>query len=189
MNTTAYRECSLRRFGATGGFTLAEMMMASAIAALVLGGIMTTYVFSLKGFRSVSNYTEIHASGRKAIDVFARDIRAVSSISSFSASNLVVVIPTNFTSSGSVNGSKTVTYTCSGGALKRTDSSTGITSSLATNINQLTFSLFDRLGSNTTVLSIAKGIQVDVTLRKTVMNQIQSEDYLSARMDMRNIPP
>jgi hypothetical protein len=48
--------------------------------------------------------------------------------------------------------------------------------------------LYDKLGSNTVVLSNAKGVQVDIRLRKYVINQVQSEDYLSARLDMRNTP-
>ena len=68
------------------------------------------------------------------------------------------------------------------------DSKTGQTSLLATNVQQLTFSLYDRLGTNTTVLGNAKGVQVNIHLRKYVLSQIQSEDFLSARLEMRNKP-
>jgi hypothetical protein len=59
---------------------------------------------------------------------------------------------------------------------------------LATNICQLTFSLYDKLGNGTAVPSSAKGVQVDIKLRKYVLSIIQSEDFLSARYDMRNVP-
>lgn len=185
MIPTAHTPAWLSR---TAAFTLAEVMVASAIGSLILGAIMTTYVFSLRGFQAISNYTEIHADGRMAIDHFARDVRGVYQITSFNPSNLVVRIPTAFSSSGGVTSYKTVTYSMNGGALYRTDSSTGRTSRLATNIHQLTFSLYDRLGNPTTLTSNAKGIQVDIRLRKYVVSQIQSEDYLSARLNMRNIP-
>ena len=178
----------LRRAECTAGFTMAEMMMGTGIGAIVLTGVLTTYTFSLRGFRAISNYAEIHRGGRKSVDFIARDMRGVSSISSFTPSNIVVVIPTAFSSTGSVISNKTVTYSVSNGKLYRTDSSTGFTDMLATNIYQLTFTLYDKLGSNTTVLTSAKGIQVQIRLRKYVMSQIQSEDYLSARWDMRNIP-
>ncbi len=161
--------------------------MATAVGAITLAGIMTTYVMSLKGFSAVSNYTEIHTSGRKTIDLFSRDMRAVNSIVSYSASNLVVTIPTAFTSSGSVSSTKTITYSVNRGALYRADSSTG-TKMLATNIYSIAFSLYDKVGATTSVASTAKGIQIDVQLRKRVISQIQSEDYLSARYDMRNKP-
>ncbi len=171
----------------TAGFTLPELLLTAAIGGIVMGGITTTYIMSVKGFQAISNYTEIHASGRSAIDWFSRDMRAVNSIVSFNSSNLVVTIPTAFTTSGSVSTSKTITYSVNHGGLYRTESTTG-TRMLATNIHALTFYLYDKVGSNTTVLSTAKGIQVDLQLRKQVISQIQSEDYLSARFDMRNKP-
>ena len=164
--------------------------MGTAIGAIVITGVLTTYVLCIKQFRAVSNYVEIHRGGRKSVDTFSQDIRGVSSVTTLNKTNLVVVIPTAFNSSGSVISNKTVTYLCNtnNGTLKRTDSGTGTTTVLATNIFDLTFSLYDHLGSNTAVLSSAKGIQVDIKLRKRVMSQIQSEDFLSARLDMRNVP-
>ena len=175
------------RRGALGrqAFTLVEMMMATAISAIVMTAVVSTYILSLKGFRAIENYAVIHADGRRAIDFFGRDMRAVSAISSFGASNMTVTIPTAFSTSGSVISNKTVSYSMSKGGLVRADSDLG-TSLLATNIYQLTFSLYDRVGSNTAVLANAKGVQVDIKLRKYVISQIQSEDYLSARLDMRN---
>lgn len=176
-----------RCYRVPAGFTLSELLITAAIGGLVMSGIVTTYIMSVKGFQAISNYTEIHASGRSAIDRFSRDMRAVNAIVSFNSSNLVVTVPTAFTTSGSVSSSKTITYAVNRGALYRTDSTTG-TRMLATNIHALTFYLYDKVGSNTTVVSTAKGIQVDLQLRKRVISQIQSEDYLSARFDMRNKP-
>lgn len=177
-----------RRAG-TAGFTLAEMMFGTAIGAIVMAGAMTTYVISLRGFSAISNYAEIHRGGRTAVNWLAKDLCSVYSISSFSTNGpVVVLIPTAYSSSGSVISNKTVTYSVSATCLKRTDSLTGKTSTLATNINQITFTLYDHVGTNTSVLASAKGIQVDIKLRKTVGSRAQTEDFLSARMNMRNIP-
>ena len=171
------------------GFTLVEMMVGLAIATVVLIGILTTYILAIKGLTAVSNYAEIHGGGRRSADTIAKDMRSVSSISSFpNQSNIVVVIPTSFNSSGVITSSKTVSYFMSKGALYRTDSSTGFTDRLATNIYQLTFTLYDRNTNVTSLVGSAKGVQVDIKLRKNIISQIQSEDYLSARWDMRNIP-
>jgi Tfp pilus assembly protein PilW len=168
-------------------FTLLETLIGASIGSLIAAGVLTTYIFSIRSFSAISNYVEIHRSGRSAVDYVSRDARGVSSVYSSSSSNLVVKIPTAFDNTGSVISNKTVTYSYSSGILWRTDSSTGKTTGLASNVVQLTFSLYDRLGSNTVVLSNAKGVQLNIKLRKTVTNQIQSEDYLSARLDMRNI--
>ena len=188
MNTRFYLLTITRRCCDSRASTLAETLVASAIGALILVGVMTTYIMSVKGFTAISNYRQIHGDGRLAVTYFARDMRGVSSISSFAnSSNVTVVIPTAFNSSGTAISNKTVSYTMSGGVLSRYDSSTGYTDQLAANINGLTFTLYNNLGSsNGVTVSTAKGIQLDIKLRKTVMSQVQSEDYLSARYDMRN---
>lgn len=164
------------------------MLIAASIGAFILAAVLSTFIFSVKGFRAIENYATIHADGRLAIDVMARDMRAVSDVTSFTSSSIYTVIPTAFNSSGNVISNKNVRYWGSGGALYRYDSSTGKTTMLATNILSLTFSLYDRIGSNTTTLSVAKGVQLDMKLRKYVQGQTQTEDYLSARLTMRNKP-
>ena len=162
-------------------------MIASAIGVIVMAGVLTTYLLCLKQFRAISNYAEIHHGGRKAVDIVSQDIRVVRGITSFATSNMTVVIPTAFSSSGKITSYKLVTYSAQNGALWRTDSSTSNKVMLTTNVYSLSFKLYDRLGSNTAVISSAKGVQMDIKLRKTVMSQIQSEDYLAARLDMRNV--
>ena len=176
------------RLADNSGFTLVEMMVAGGIGAFVLVGIMTTYIFSIKSFVALSNYVDIHGAGRKSVNLIARDMRGVCRVTSFTTNSLTVLIPTAFSATGSVISNKTVTYTLDGSALKRTDSSSSKTSTLAAHVTQLDFALYDHLGSNTTLLSSAKGIQVNIRLRKQAGNQSQTEDFLSARLDMRNIP-
>jgi len=179
----------LRRRGITAGFTLVEMAMGAAIGSIVMAGVLSTYIMTAREFRAISNYWEIHVDGRYAIDRFAADMRQVSDVTSFATSGpLVVTIPTGFNSSGVVTSSVTVTYTYSAGALKRTISSPSSTSVLAANVYNLRFALYDRVGSNTTIVANSKGISCEIFLRKYTAGQKQTEDYLSARLDMRNKP-
>jgi hypothetical protein len=169
--------------------TLAEIMVASAIGAMILTGVATTYIMSLRGFAAMANYNQIHGDGRTAVNYFAKDMRAVTNIIYFpNPSNITVVVPIGFSASGAVSNTASITYSTSAGALYRYDSRTGNIDMLATNINLLTFRLYDLTGKLITngVLSTAKGIQVDIHLRKTIGSQAQTEDYLSARYDMRN---
>jgi len=165
----------------SAGFTLTEVMVALSVGTVIIAAVLTTYLMSLKGLNAVANYVEIHADGRMAIDWFSRDMRAASGVVSMpNSSNITVSIPT-------YPGTKTVQYHMNSGKLLRTETVTNsVTSQLAANIYQLDFSLYDRLGNFTTVLASAKGVQVRIRLRKYVMSQIQSEDFLSARLDMRN---
>jgi len=174
----------------TGGFTLVEVMMGAAIGSIIMAGVLSTYIMTAREFRALSNYWEIHIDGRHAIDQFGLDVRAAGNVTSFAANGpLVLVVPTGFNADGSWTSTKTVTYTYSGsqGSLKRTDSSIG-TSVLATNVSSLKFSLYDRVGTATTVIANSKGVVLEIFLRKYTAGQKQTEDYLSARLNMRNKP-
>jgi Tfp pilus assembly protein PilW len=188
-SSKAHRLGFVRGRGTSAGFTLVEAAMGAAIGSIIMAGVLSTYIMTAREFRAISNYWEIHVDGRYAIDRFAADMRQVSDVTSFATNGpLAVTIPTGFNSSGVITSSVTVTYTYTSGALKRTLSSTGSTSVLATNVYNLRFALYDRVGSNTTVVANSKGISCEIFLRKYTAGQKQTEDYLSARLDMRNKP-
>lgn len=171
-----------------GGFTLVEVLIASALSAIILVGVLTTFISLVRGFVSLSNYVDMHKQTSKTLNVFAKDMREVSNVASFTSSYLRVSIPTNFTASGTVVGTNVVTYSYSSGALYRTETVTGLTRMQLTNITTFAFSLFDRYGSNTTALGSAKGVKVNFRLRKDVQGKPVSEDGASARYCLRNIP-
>jgi Tfp pilus assembly protein PilW len=168
---------------------MTEVMVTTVIGSIILAGILTTYIHTGRAFRAISNYWEIHTQGRYAIERFAADMRGVYGINQFvSNSTLQVSIPTVFNAQGSPVTLKTVTYTFNNGALWRRESTDNLNVMLATNIYSLSFRLYDRIGNRTTVVSTSKAIQLDLYLRKYTANQAQTEDYLSARLDMRNKP-
>jgi prepilin-type N-terminal cleavage/methylation domain-containing protein len=173
----------------TGGFTLTEMMVGTAIGTMIMAAVMTTYIMSVRAFTAIGNYWDIHTDGRYAVDCFSGDMRGVSSIITFATNGPVTVkIPMFFDSNGNVTSNKTVTYSLAGGCLKRFDSSSGGTKSIATNIYNVKFSLYDRVGNATLVTNSCKAIQLELFLRKYTAGRAQTEDYLSARLDMRNLP-
>jgi len=177
-----------RRWRGRSGFTLVEIMVAAAISVIILAGVLTTYILSLRGFAAMANYDKLHSDGRIAVNYFAKDMRAVTNITSYSSSsNITVTVPTAFDTSGNVTASKTVQYYVSGGALYRNDSSTQKTDMLATNINTVAFTLYDLNGNTSSVTAAsAKGVEMDINLRTSIGSVIQSEDFLSARYSMRN---
>lgn len=164
-------------------------MVTSVIGSIILAGILTSYIHTGRAFRAISNYWDIHTQGRYAIERFAVDMRAVSEITSFSSNSSVTVrIPTVFSSSGTPTSTKTVTYTYQNNALWRRDSTDNLNAMLATNVYYLNYRLYDRLGQITHLTGVAKAIQLDLHLRKYTANVAQTEDYLSARLNMRNKP-
>jgi prepilin-type N-terminal cleavage/methylation domain-containing protein len=169
------------------GFTLTEIMFATAIGSVMMIGIITSYIFSLKGFRALSNYTQLNAESRIAMDWFSRDARMGMAVSSFSSNQIVLVVPTAFSSTnGLITASNFVTHAFSPQGWYRTVAGTGKTSLLATSVTAVAFRMYDRVDVVTTQATQAVSVQVTAQLSKTILSQRQSQQVLSARLRMRN---
>lgn len=123
------------------------------------------------------------------LDLLSRDVRQASALASYAATDISLTVPTNFTSSGAVAGSKTVRYYKGSGAnsntLYRVDA--GTTSTLADSVTSLNFIAYDRnLTTNGISASDCKLLQVDITLRKYTLENPNTEQILSARIVLRN---
>jgi prepilin-type N-terminal cleavage/methylation domain-containing protein len=67
---------------AESGFTLAEMLIAMAIASSILGLIFTSAVGLQKSFTAVDNYFGAHMQQIRIVDYLARDVRRGLSVTS-----------------------------------------------------------------------------------------------------------
>lgn len=169
------------------GFTLTEIMFTLAIGSFVMAGVMTSYVFCMRGFRGLSNYGEIQQDGRSALDWFARDLRPGLAVSSCTSNRLVVLLPATVDANAKVTVTNQVTHLGSGSRWYRSDTvSGGGTRCLADNVTQLSFSMFDAAGNSTTQATAAVSVQVDAVLQKRTRDKNQTSDFLSARLRMRN---
>ena len=168
------------------GFTLVEVLFALAIGTFIIAGVMTSYIFAVKGFRELSNYNEMQADGRRAQDWFARDLWAGMAIASCTSNQLIVVLPTTISSDGHVTASNQVTHLYQDGSWYRIDGNTGQSTLLAENVARLTFSLYDTAGNVTAQASRAVSVQLDARLEKSVRGKNQTAGFLSARLRMRN---
>jgi hypothetical protein len=98
-------------------------------------------------------------------------------------------VPTGFNDSGSMLGTYRVRYYLSGTSLIReVDPSSDPAQTLATDVSTVTFTLYNRVGTPTTNAVEWKGCHVEIHLRKTLVGTVQTEDYLSARVIMRDKP-
>lgn len=170
------------------GFTLVEILFTMAIGTFITAGVMTSYIFTMKGFRGLSNYVEIQTDGRRALDWFARDLRAGMAVASCTSNQLIAVLPTTVGPDGQVTASNQVSHVYQSGSLYRIDGRTGQTTLLAENVAQLTFILYDVAGNVTNQASGAASAQIDVVLQKNVQGKNQIAEFLSARLRMRNAP-
>ena len=57
-------------------FTMPELIVSVALLTLLLLGGSSFYIFSLRSFASMTNYSELNSQGRMASDMISRDVRA-----------------------------------------------------------------------------------------------------------------
>src|SRR5215475_14402937 len=68
------------------GFTLVEMLVATALAGLVVAMVMTTFKFSGTTFAAMGNYSDLDRKSRNAVDLLSQQIRDASALVSFTNS-------------------------------------------------------------------------------------------------------
>ena len=119
------------------GFTLVELMVGVALGSLLLMGVASMYLFSLKSFTSMSNYSELNARNRYASDIVTRDIRSATGVTSAvnSATNQQLVLRFR-------GADLTYNYDEDAGTLTR--SYLGEDEVLLEGVNSLSFSLYQK---------------------------------------------
>jgi type II secretory pathway component PulJ len=75
------------------GFTLAELMVAFGISALLLTVLLTLSLYSGRSFAAMVNYVDLNQRSRAALDSMSRDIRQARDVLVMSATSVTVVIP------------------------------------------------------------------------------------------------
>ena len=211
MNSNTQIQRSGKRMSSSAGFTLVEVLLATAVAAIILGAILTTYVFSVRAFKSISTYSNLHSKQRRAIEMFVRDVRAAYDIDTFNASTKTIAfnIPLTFNAAGNVLTDKTITYTFTNRALYRWDSTVANATMVATNIVTLNLTLFNHDGDNVTLdtgkgwyiatnddtgatmvvsnspYADTKGVQMNFVVDGSVVKGRSNENYSTAIINMR----
>jgi len=74
-----------------GGWTLLEMMIAMTIFTIAGAAVGSAYMFSLRSFQALSNYSILDQQNRSAMDRLTREVRQAWSINSKSSNSLVLV--------------------------------------------------------------------------------------------------
>lgn len=62
------------------GFTLSEVIVATGISALLLGAILSTFVFMARSGVNLVHYNEMEAQARQSLQIFAQDVRSARDI-------------------------------------------------------------------------------------------------------------
>lgn len=125
------------------GFTLVEMLVATAMSSLLIGSIVALGMYASRSFNMIGNYTDLDAQSRNAADVLGREIRDASSLVAFSTNSPAYLQLKNNTTGQTI----IIIYNSSSSKLvmfKTGGTTTTTWQTLLTDCNDWTFSLYNR---------------------------------------------
>ncbi len=131
----------IKRRTQQGGWSMMETMVATAVFGIFMLGFGMTYIFSIRSFAAMSNYSLLDAKNRQAMDTLTREIRQAVKVNSFTSEPPTLSI---------VNGDgATVVYSFNPDQRQMVrDASDGSHQVLLTNCTLLNFDLRQRNPSN-----------------------------------------
>jgi len=175
-------------------YTLVELIVATGLLSIVLVSMVGTFMVFASGSKGVAAYTEMSQQSRKALELFARDIRAAEDVTTATQYDLLIQIPED-----TYYGGGTVQYTFDSefGIYSRIvrDKFDAVTSNeiLLDGVAQFTFGFFDPLGqpldyTQQSLLLSVKSVQIDAEMVRGVSRTEATDYIISARFMMRNRP-
>ena len=166
---------------ARAGFSLVELLISLTLIMLLTLALLTSYLFIVRGDRSLQNYGEMNAQARKLLEQLGADLRAATDVTDFTATNLILSLPTNLASTTTQD----VTWTFDSGSATVTREDSNGTQTFARDVH--TFAFYYTNGSNvqTTSLVEVKQVQLSLRLLRLVASTITSEYVISAQVTMR----
>jgi len=164
------------------GMTLVELMVAVAVGSLILAVIATASMTSALWFAALSNYVDMDAKSRNAMDQMTLKIRQAGALTEFSPTHLKFVAP------GQTNSFLAYDWDAATGSLMEWNTGNLATNTLLTGCEQLTFSLYNASFAPTTNLSQCKGLSVNWKCSRTVLGRTTTCHTQQPLIVIRNNP-
>lgn len=176
------------------GFTIVEVMVAAALGAFVLAGVLTANLQVIRGGVRLTHYAEMESQVRRALDLLGHDLKAARTLTWNGNSDITLTIPTTGTATTQV----TYAWTAASGTFFRVAgaSSTTVTARLELvrgipvlpdGSAGLTFARFDRDGTATTIDADTKSVQVTMTVARSGQTMASaSQKAVSATFTLRS---
>jgi len=167
-------------------FTLVEMMVGIAIGCLLLAAVATLYVFSMKSFGAMANYSEMNERSRYASDLISRDIRSCTAVDpATTPTKLVLVGP---------DGVSTTTYMYDANKLTLNRIQGADSKILLSGVDSVNFKLYERPNIGASYEDFPEATATSAKLvgfqwscsRRLVGSVNNSESLEAAKVEIRN---
>ncbi len=167
-------------------FTLAEVLVASALAVVVLAVLAMLTLFSGRSFVAMANYVNLDQQSQLALDKMSREIRQARQLTFFGPNS------NSLTFADADNNPLQFTYDPTNRTLVRIAG--GQTTLLLTNCDSLTFATYQGTAISNTFdaydpayVTNSKLIQVTWTCSRSILGlRVNSESVQSAKITLRN---
>jgi prepilin-type N-terminal cleavage/methylation domain-containing protein len=163
------------------GFTLLELLVAMGISSMLLIGIFSSAIFISRSSLATTDYAGMDSEARIALEVFAREVRMASNVSSFSSDSVTLTVQNGGTSYD-------VTYTYVPG-IKAFYRAYGTADQqlLVSGITNFQFSRYTLLHTPATNDLETKQLQLELrSIRSGPAKSFTSNNVVSARYVLRN---
>ncbi len=145
--------------------SLVEVMIGATLAAFVLAGVISTFLFLGRSGANISNYSEMESEARTGLEYFAQDTRQASDLTWNSATSVTL----------RVNGTDiTYSYSSANETFSRTMGSS--TTDLVDGVSQFTFSGYMITGASVDLSDLTTAAKRDAASDVTKQLQV----YLKA---------
>ena len=177
------------------GFTLVELMVAAALGAMVLAGVLTTNLQLMRSGTRVTQYAEMSSQVRRGFEQFEGDVKSAITITWNGASDITLTLPSQSGTTSQVTyawTSATQSFFLVPGASSAATAGRlylvrGIPL-LPDGSAGLTFARYDRDGNVVTTDLATKKVQVSLNVARSSANTTSTDTAVSAIFVLRNKP-
>lgn len=176
----------IRRAGC-GAYTLLELLVAVSLCALLTLAALTSLTFTIRGERSLANYSEMNERARRMLEQLGRDLRATGGVPAlgYSSTSLQLSVPSDLT--GTNWQTVTWSYDATTATLTRRVAG-GSPVVYATNVRSFNFKYFNNSGAVPTSEVDLKQVQLSMSMQRYLgtTNSASVSDYvISAQFTLR----
>ena len=165
------------------GLTLVEVIVAMTLLGLLIAAVLSSFIFILRGERSLANYTEMNAEARGMLELLGRDAKSAVAVTNFTATSLTLVVPT--TTGGATT---EVTYEFDAAADSLVREIGGQTTTLVKDVSDFAFRYLNSNNVVTTSLAELKQVQLSLRILRNVSQASTSQYVISAQYTLRAKP-
>lgn len=162
------------------GYTLAEVLVASTIALVVVVMATGSMLFISQWYMGLGNYLQMNQQSRIALETIGRDLRMASAINTPSPDDITLTIPAGD------NTNRNVRYWWDTDRRVLMRAEAGEERVMLGSVRQMEFSFFNSLGVESNRRPDIKMIQLNAELQRRVRATTNTNYVISARFTMRN---